>query len=73
MNYVIYEIKDVLNIDFSKIEETSLQTLRLSIDGTKTILKFSGETPLFLKDCKQYNHQEILVIINNPDNGWINN
>jgi len=73
MIYVIYEIKDVLNIDFSKIEETSLQTLRLSIDNTKTILKFSGETPSFLLNCKKYNHQEILVIINNPDNGWINN
>tara|TARA_R110000744_G_scaffold287737_1_gene398817 strand:+ start:889 stop:1110 length:222 start_codon:yes stop_codon:yes gene_type:complete len=71
MIYVIYEIKGVLNIDFSKIEETNLQSLRLSIDVKKTILKFNGGTPYFLLNCKQYNHDEILTIINNPDNGWI--
>jgi len=60
-------------IVFDQIDETSLQSLRLSIDDTKTILKFTGETPEFLEGETQYSHSEILAIINDPENGWIIN
>ena len=60
-------------IVFDQIDETSLQSLRLSIDDTKTILKFTGETPEFLEGETQYSHSEILSIINDPENGWIIN
>ena len=60
-------------IVFDQIDETSLQSLRLSIDDTKTILKFTGETPEFLEGETQYSHSEILAIINDPENGWITN
>ena len=60
-------------IVFDQIDETSLQSLRLSIDDTKTILKFQGETPEFLEGATQYSHSEILAIINDPENGWIIN
>ena len=60
-------------IVFDQIDETSLQSLRLSIDDTKTILKFSGQTPEFLEGQTQYSHSEILAIINDPENGWITN
>ena len=60
-------------IVFSEIEETTMQTLRLSNDGTKTILKFSGETPEFLEGETQYSQNEILEIIKDPKNGWIIN
>ena len=58
---------DVSNIDFSQIGETSQDTLRLSIDGTKTVLKFTGETPSFLVGLQQYNHSEILPIMATPE------
>ena len=35
------------------------------------IVKFVGETPDFLVGETQYSHNEIIEIINNPDNGWI--
>ena len=60
-------------IVFDQIDETSLQSLRLSIDDTKTILKFTGKTPEFLEGETQYSHSEILAIINDPENGWIIN
>lgn len=63
MIYVIYDMKDVASIDFSQVEETSQDTLRLSLDGTKTVLKFIGETPSFLVGLQQYNHKEILAIM----------
>ena len=63
MIYVIYDMKDVATIDFSQVEETSQDTLRLSLDGTKTVLKFIGKTPSFLVGLQQYNHKDILAIM----------
>ena len=71
MIYVIYNMADVLNIDFSLVEETSQDTLRLSIDETKTVLKFRGETPSFLVGLQQYNHSEILAIMHSSE--WTKN
>lgn len=71
--YIIFEMINARYIVFDQIDETSLQSLRLSIDDTKTILKFTGETPEFLEGETQYSHSEILAIINDPENGWIIN
>ena len=62
---------NVSNIDFSQVAETSEDTLRLSIDKTKTVLKFTGETPGFLVGLQQYSHSEILAIMRTPE--WSDN
>ena len=69
--YVIIEKSYVDSIDFQQVIETSKATLRYSIDGTKTIVKFIGDVPSFLDGETIHSHSEILEIINNPDNGWI--
>ena len=61
---------DVSSIDFSLVEETNQDTLRLSIDKTLTVLKFQGETPSFLVGLQQYTHSEILAIMHSPE--WTN-
>ena len=68
MNYVIYDMADVADIDFSQVKEASQNTLRLSLDGTKTTLKFTGKTPSFLEGKTIYTHSEILTIMGN--NEW---
>ena len=70
MNYVIYNMSDVSNIDFTQIAETSLETLRLSIDRTKTVLKYTGNTPIFLECLQEYNNSEILAVMASPE--WTN-
>ena len=67
MIYIIYDMTNVASIDFSQVRETSQDTLRLSLDGTKTVLKFIGETPNFLVGLQQYNHQEILVVMKSAE------
>jgi len=62
-NYVIINKSEVANIDFSKVKETSTETLRYSIDGTKTFVKFEGDTPTFLSGKQQYTHTQILEIL----------
>ena len=47
--------------------ETSKQTLRLSVDGTKTILKWDGETPEVFEGMDTYTHSEILSELAGPD------
>ena len=67
MIYVIYNMDNVSSIDFSQVSETSKDTLRLSINKTKTVLKFTGDTPSFLVGLQQYNHLEILAIMETPE------
>tara|TARA_R100000655_G_scaffold56952_5_gene95229 strand:- start:9762 stop:9977 length:216 start_codon:yes stop_codon:yes gene_type:complete len=70
MIYVIFEIANLDTVNFNEVLENNADTLRLSIDGTKTVLKFDGKTPDFLVGLQQYNHQEILAIMHTPE--WIN-
>lgn len=70
--YIILESGDVDLIDFNDVVEDSKNTLRYNLDNTSFIVKFSGETPDFLRGKTQYNQDEILEIINDPNNGWIN-
>ena len=63
MKYVIYNMENVDTIDFTQVLEDSVDTLRLSVNGTKTVLKFEGETPNFLVGLQQYTHSEILPIM----------
>ena len=71
MKYVIYNMTDVDLIDFTKVKETSQETLRLSLDRTKCVLKFDGETPAFLEGLQQYNYEQILEIMYSSE--WTNN
>ena len=71
MKYVIFEMINSNLIDFNLVEETSLKTLRLSLDNTKCILKFKNETPAFLVGLQQYNHSEILAIMHTSE--WTKN
>ena len=41
--------------------QSSVDSLRKNKDGTKTFLKWNGETPDVFKDMTTYNHQEILT------------
>ena len=65
--YVIINTNDVSSIDFSKVLETSANTLRYSLDNTKTFVKFKGSTPSFLSGKTQYDHGEIIQILQGSD------
>ena len=38
--YVIFEVSEIDAIDFSQVLETSAETLRKSVDETKTFVKY---------------------------------
>ena len=68
--YVIINAADVEEVDFSEVLETSEDTLRWSVDHTKTFVKFVGETPSFLDGKTQYNYSEIMAVLSTPE--WTN-
>ena len=65
--YVIIDASEVANVDFSQVQETSADTLRYSLDGSKTFVKFEGDTPSFLIGEPQYTQEEILSILDGPE------
>ena len=68
--YVIITSDDVSSVDFTKVQETSADTLRWNEDNTKTFVKFEGDTPSFLTGKTQYTYSEILTILNNVSGEW---
>jgi hypothetical protein len=62
-NYVIIDAAEVSSVDFDQVLETSADTLRFSVDGSKTFVKFEGDTPSFLEGKTAYTHSEMLEIL----------
>jgi len=62
--YVIINADEVDSVDFSQVDETSADTVRYSVDGSLTFVKFDTDTtPSFLEGKTQYSHSEILTIL----------
>ena len=66
-NYVIIDASDVASIDFDQVLETSADTLRYSLDNSKTFVKYEGNKPRFLYGKTAYTHSEILSILSGSD------
>jgi len=43
-NFMIFSTSETGSIDFNEVLETSAETLRLSVDGSKSFVKWDGET-----------------------------
>jgi hypothetical protein len=71
--YVIIDKDEVSSVDFSKVLEASADRLRYSLDGNKTFVKYEGSQPSFLSGKTEYNHSQILAILNVADGEWIDN
>ena len=63
MKYVILDISEISTINFSKVLETSIDTLRFNNANTHTFVKFEGETPDFLEGKTQNTYEEIMTIL----------
>ena len=65
--FIIFNINEVNKIEFAEVLETSINTVRKSIDGTKTFVKWEGATPECIKTLTTaegpYNFEEIAVIL----------
>ena len=73
---MIFNVSELPLIDFSQVLETSIDTVRKSVDETKTFVKWDGNTipssvdSLTTKEGP-YTYEEILVILSGPE--WTSN
>ena len=70
--YIIINMSEIALVDFDQVLETSEQTLRLSVDGLKTVLKWPHiSNPPFVSTLSSYEgpytHEEILVIMDTAE------
>lgn len=61
--YVIVNSSEVSNFDFSQLVDANEERSRKSLDGSKIIARFEGDTPSFLLGEPQYTNEEILPIL----------
>lgn len=73
-NFMIFSTSEMGSIDFNEVLETSVETLRLSVDGSKTFVKWDGETiptsvdSLTTKEGP-YTYEEISTILQTSE--WV--
>ena len=70
MKYAILNTSDINTVDFSKVKQTDVNSVRKTLDGNKFVVKFEGDTPDFLDGVTLYTNQEMIEIFWNIDNGW---
>ena len=62
-DYTAEQLDDMINVCL----QSNVNTLRKNKDGTKTFLKWDGDTPSVFSGMTTYNHIEILTILNGSD------
>ena len=66
-HWVIITLSNYSNDELQELVEnaiqTSINTLRKSLDGTLAILKWDGDTPSAFSSMTIYNHNQILSIL----------
>ena len=58
--WVIVNVSDITDEMIFYAIQSSMDTLRKTLDGSKAILKFDGDTPSCFDGLTTYNHSEIL-------------
>jgi hypothetical protein len=75
-NFMIFNISELPNIDFTQVLETSIDTVRKSLNETKTLVKWDGNIiPSSVDNLTTkegpYTYTEILSILAGPE--WSSN
>jgi len=71
-NFMIFNISELGSVNFNEVLETSQDTIRKSVDETKTFVKWDGETTPTSVDSLTtkegpYTYNEILTILSTPE------
>jgi hypothetical protein len=69
--FMIFNVSELDQIVFTEVLETSIDTVRKSVDKTKTFVKWDGTTPECVANLTTkegpYTYDEILVILATPE------
>lgn len=62
--YVILNASEVDSVNFDDVLETSVDTLRYSVDGSETFVKYEGAKPRCLYGKDTLSHTAMLTVLN---------
>ena len=69
--FMIFNVSELSQINFTQVLETSADTVRKSVDGEKTFVKWDGAMPQCVIDLTTsegpYTYEEILAILATPE------
>jgi hypothetical protein len=69
--FMIFNVSELSDIDFTTVLETSIDTVRKSVNETKTFVKWDGEMPECVSNLTTkegpYNYEEILTILSTSE------
>ena len=69
--WVIFDTSETGSIDYSQVMQTSSETLRLNISGSKTFVKYEGTQPSSVASLTtksdEYTHSEILNVLTSSE------
>jgi len=69
--FMIFNVSELDQIDFTQVLETSIDTVRKSVDETKTFVKWDGAIPSSVASLTTsegpYTYDEILAILATPE------
>ena len=65
--WVIVNVVDVTDEMIKNANQTSMDTLKKSLDDSKAILKWDGDTPSCFDGITTYSHSEILEELRKSD------
>lgn len=69
--FVIFSVTELENVNFSEVLETSQETVRKSVDGTLTFVKYDGDMPpsvlALTTKSVEYGYTDMLNILQGPD------
>jgi hypothetical protein len=75
---MIFNVLELNQINFNDVLETDINTVRKSVDKTKTFTKWEGDTPTCVQDLTTkegpYTYDEIKIILSTPewtDPNWV--
>lgn len=70
-NFMIFNISELPNINFTEVLETSEETVRKSVDGQKTFVKWDGTMPECVANLTTkegpYTYNEVIAILNTSE------
>ena len=69
--FMIFNVSELQDINFTEVLETSIDTVRKSINGEKTFVKWDGAIPECITNLVTkegpYTYDEIILILNTPE------
>lgn len=69
--FMIFNVSELDKIDFTQVHETSAETVRKSVDGIKTFVKWDGAIPSSVSSLTTkegpYTYEEILAILSTEE------